>query len=92
MDWKQIVSTVELEMIDEHRCKNNHDADIAILNCYFSLNSEYKWRIVKVWIAGDEEVLDGEADEIGEIKKLTTILIEYCPFCGEKLLTNKMTR
>jgi hypothetical protein len=85
LDWNNILDAVELIVIDEHRCDNMMSEDTAVLKCNSSFHHTIRWRVAKVWIAGSEEVEDGEADEIGEIKNLTTIPIVYCPFCGEHL-------
>ena len=85
MDWNNILDFIELSVVDEHDCNKNKDSEVAVLKCTFALTNEENWRVVKVWIAGDKEVADEEAEEIGEVIKLTTIPIAFCPFCGEKL-------
>lgn len=85
VNWNNILNVVEMRVIDEHRCKEKLYDNNAILKCKSEFNQAIKWVLVDVWIAGKEEVADGEADEIGEVKKLTTIFISYCPFCGEYL-------
>jgi hypothetical protein len=85
MDWNNILDDVELSILDEHRCDNILGEDTAVLKCNSSFHQKIKWRLANVWVAGSEEVEDQQADEIGEILKLTTIPIAYCPFCGEHL-------
>ena len=85
MNWNDILDFAELSVLNKHKCEKNEDEDTAILYCKSSVTGFSNWILANVWIAGNEEVEDGEADEIGEIKKLTTITISYCPFCGDLL-------
>ena len=37
--------------------------------------------------ATDQDVRAGEADERGELVYSTSLCINFCPYCGERLIT-----
>ena len=84
----------EVRVYDQHKCAASlkHD-DVAVL--YVSslyTDSTPDWAMARIWLAGAEEVRNGEAGEVGESMSLTLIAINYCPFCGQKLeLLNNTT-
>lgn len=43
------------------------------------------WYLFRTSFAGEQDVINGEADEIGEITTHLSFCITYCPFCGQKL-------
>ncbi len=63
-----------------------NDASIILAS---SENTPSCWLLAQVWLADEEEVNDGEADELGEVLSSSCFCINYCPFCGE-ILSNKM--
>jgi len=84
-NWQDILIFHELNVEEKHICDHNKDIDIAVINCYSAIDKKKHWVVVQVWIAGEEEVSDGEADEVGEVKQVSVLRIKFCPFCGERL-------
>ena len=77
----------EVRMYDQHKCAVSEEhVDTAIL--YVSSpesDSASDWAMARIWLAGAEEVGNGEASEVGELVSLSLTEINYCPFCGQKL-------
>ena len=81
-EWKEIFKDPEEEIIQSHECgRNDHDT-IGILLTRHVHSPVDVWTLASAWIAGEEEVLDGQADSVGEVKSSSQIAINYCPFCG----------
>ena len=72
-----------------HNCEHNKEHyDTAILNVTSletDSNPEAYWVMAKIWLAGEEEIQDGEAEELGEVMSSFFLSINYCPFCGSEL-------
>jgi hypothetical protein len=85
MDWDTVFAFDDIKVLEEHRCFQNTDEDTFVLYCDKLWCNSHGWLLARLWIAGEEEVFDGEADHIGEIKQRATISIQFCPFCGIKL-------
>jgi len=67
-----------------HYCEENWYKDTDVR--YEKINKEqWSWVLEQTWHASEIEVEDGLAERAGEIISTHTVLISYCPFCGEKL-------
>ena len=85
LEWKEAISDPDIELIEIHTCPQNKKKTTGILKCKFEDTPEQIWMLVSVWIAGKEEVMDGEADYPDEIMSSSMIAVNYCPFCGAEL-------
>jgi hypothetical protein len=83
--WKDVISDPDIDVIKIHTCSRNKKKTAGLLMCQFEDTREPVWMLVNVWIAGEEEVQDGEADYSGEILSTSMIAVNYCPFCGKTL-------
>jgi len=76
-----------VKVYDQHKCAvSEKHVDAAIL--YVSSpqsDSASDWAMARIWLAGNKEIHNGEASELGELVNLSLIEINYCPFCGQKL-------
>ena len=73
---------------EEHKCaENNEYYDIAILrvSCV-ETNSPYYWIAARAVLADEKWVYDGEAERVGEFLDSSFYVINYCPYCGKKLM------
>lgn len=78
--------TTEEDII--HRCDENQYNDVEIK--YQKINVEQKsWVIDYTWYATQGEVDDGITEKVGDVIMSDTLLISYCPFCGNKLTDQK---
>ena len=69
---------------ETHQCKENRDDDVDIR--HEKINKEqWSWVLEQTWFASKFEVEDGIADREGATISTHTVLISYCPFCGENL-------
>jgi len=85
MNYIESLSVIDLVIKSEHMCNRDVGDDVRIIYCRSLTDNVEKWILTKTWIAGEEELLDGEAEYIGEVIQFSTVLIRYCPFCGQKL-------
>ena len=76
-----------VRVYDQHKCAATGGHDEIALLYISSPKSDLPpdWTMARIWLAGSEEVHDGEADEVGEALRLSLIEIKYCPFCGQEL-------
>ena len=51
----------------------------------FDGNACNQWNIYHLYVAEEREVKNGDAKFVGEIITYSSFLINFCPFCGEKL-------
>lgn len=76
-----------VRVYDQHKCAASWERDdTAVL--YVSspdINLEPDWAMARIWLAGAEEVRNGDASAVGDSMNLSLIAIHYCPFCGQKL-------
>ena len=71
-----------------HRCEQNFYHDVGIE--YQKINVEqYSWVIDYIWRAKESDVEESAAENVGDIIRMDTILISYCPFCGKRLTDEK---
>ena len=67
-----------------HQCDANWYKDIEIR--YEKINREqWSWVFGYTWYAAQSEVEDGIANHVGDVIMMDTVLITYCPFCGDNL-------
>ena len=72
----------------EHRCPKNRHEEIYVL--YNTPDGDWssegswgdRWVLRVERIAHEQDVIDGEAEEIGRLMYSDEFIIEYCPFCG----------
>jgi hypothetical protein len=76
-----------VRVYDQHKCAASEEYDDTAILYVSSPDTDLKpdWAMARIWLAGAEEVLSGEASEVGESLDLSLIAINYCPFCGQKL-------
>ena len=76
-----------VRVYDQHKCAATEGYDEIAILYVSSPKSDLApdWTMARIWLAGSEEVRDGEAGEVGEALKLSLIEINYCPFCGQEL-------
>ncbi len=70
-----------------HQCKQLNQSGVEIIYCNFydEQGDEKHWWLHIYKEASEEDVMDGEADEVNEILCSNAIVISYCPFCGQEL-------
>ena len=71
-----------------HKCSDLilDDVEIIYSNFYGEDEEKHQWWFHIYREAKEKDVLDGEADEIGDLLYSSAIVISYCPFCGKKLI------
>lgn len=70
---------------ETHQCKENWYDDVVVR--HEKINKEqWSWVLEQTWVASTLEVEDGLADSEGATISTHTVLISFCPFCGENLL------
>ena len=77
----------EVRVYDQHKCAASEEHNDTAVLYVSSPDTGLKpdWAMARIWLAGAEEVRNGEASEVGESLSLSLIAINYCPFCGQKL-------
>ena len=77
----------EVRVYDQHKCAASEEHDDTAVLYVSSPDTDLRpdWAMARIWLAGAEEVRNGEASEVGESLSLSLIAINYCPFCGQKL-------
>ena len=87
------ITTRELEsesgatVLRQHECAENKLPELLRL-CLVTFGAKDKkeiWEIFSIWVATQEDVKEGEADAVGELMNLSSITVNYCPFCGADL-------
>ena len=84
-------SELELEsasrLAEQHLCEHNELPEHLQVYRVTEVNEEPmdQWEIFSLWLATGEDVMQGEAEEEGELLNLSSIKIAFCPFCGDKL-------
>ncbi|MBU0945829.1 MAG: hypothetical protein KJ804_02820 [Proteobacteria bacterium] len=69
-----------------HNCKQLPEKDIEIVYADFQDNAGIKqWWLHLYREATEKDLMDDEADIIGEILFSNIIVISFCPFCGKLL-------
>ncbi|MBE9515386.1 MAG: hypothetical protein IME93_00260 [Proteobacteria bacterium] len=67
-----------------HNCKENTSNDVRIV--FDKINVEKTaWFCEQTWFASKVEVENGEAENVGDTISFHIFLVNFCPFCGEKL-------
>ena len=71
----------------EHSCaENTFQKFDRLVHCISSHDEKQDaWQLHGIHYADEKEVAMGDAEYIDEITYHSMILINYCPFCGEKL-------
>jgi hypothetical protein len=71
----------------QHECERNDlPENLRILNIVLEgEGSQSGWEFFSIWLANDADVAGGEAEENGELMNLSSVRINFCPFCGEQL-------
>lgn len=68
-----------------HYCKENIYDDVSII--FDKINSgETAWICKQAWLAQKIDVDEGEVENIGDVIGMHQFTINFCPFCGEKLI------
>lgn len=81
---EELGKCLNLDIKSEHICKESSN-DFSIVNVSFSEVPQIDWILAHLLIAKEKDVYDGEAEYIGELLDSYYLMIQYCPFCGEKL-------
>jgi len=71
----------------QHVCEKNELPEHLQVYRVSEVNGEPQahWEIFSLWLATNEDVMLGEAEEPGELLNLSSIKIAFCPFCGAEL-------
>lgn len=77
------------ELAARHLCRRNwyKDTDIRFEKINNALES---WILEQTWYASKKDVIDGLSNQEGKPLNSNTVLINFCPFCGEDLTKIKM--
>ncbi len=87
-------SELELEsgsaLGEPHICAENEIPEHLRIHRVLEIDGDAKnhWEVFSLWLATGEDVLSGEAEEEGELLNLSSMKINFCPFCGAALNTN----
>ncbi|QOX80996.1 hypothetical protein FY034_18590 (plasmid) [Trichlorobacter lovleyi] len=78
------------EIFKRHWCKDEICQNQLITQDAAIFYNSYEktdptWGYFHIWLADEQEVYDGEAEDIGEVMSLHSYGINYCPLCGERL-------
>ena len=87
-NWEQWLEDIRIG--EEHKCSENeeyYDTAILKVSC-IETNSPYYLIAARVCLADDKWVEDGEAEEVGELIESNFFMVNFCPYCGEKLMRN----
>ena len=76
-----------VRVYDQHKCAASGERDDTAILYVSSPDTDLKpdWAMARIWLAGTEEVRNGDASAVGDSMNLSLIAINYCPFCGQKL-------
>lgn len=71
----------------EHCCDVNEIPSHLKTYKVITINGEAQdhWELFSLWLANEDDVDAGEAEHVGELLNLSSIKVQYCAFCGEKL-------
>lgn len=71
----------------EHVCDENKMPNQLLIFHVdeYSGQEQDHFELFTAWISTQEDVASGDARDIGEILNLSSIEVNYCPFCGGKL-------
>jgi len=72
---------------EQHICEKNELPEHLQVFRVSEVNGvpQEQWEIFSLWLATNEDVMVGEASELGELLNLSSIKIAFCPFCGNSL-------
>lgn len=75
------------ELGQGHMCTNNiHPHHLKIYRVKKIAGKAQKhWELFSLWLATPEDVANGDASHEDEVLNLSSIEIEFCPFCGTQL-------
>ncbi len=59
--------------------------EIVFADFYDEDDAEKQWWLHLYKEASEEDIMDGEAHDIGDLLFSSAIVISYCPFCGRNL-------
>jgi hypothetical protein len=69
-----------------HDCDNLRTFLKGDKGTYFTIKQAgERWSLTIIRCASPQEVVMGEAENIGEQQLNYTFLVQFCPFCGQKL-------
>ncbi|NIB42841.1 hypothetical protein HBA55_24760 [Pseudomaricurvus alkylphenolicus] len=87
MNLQELGENTDCEYDKEHRCaENQYPKSDRLVHCISSRDqAQDNWQLHCIHYADQEEVDIGEAEYVGEITYHSMILVNFCPFCGEKL-------
>lgn len=88
MNLDELGDITDSEYDTEHACsKNDFPKFDRLVHCVSSYGELVDlWQLHNIHYADEKEVEIGEAEYIGEVTYHSMIIVNYCPFCGEKLL------
>ncbi|GAB3104804.1 hypothetical protein G8770_21180 [Aestuariicella hydrocarbonica] len=71
----------------EHTCERNEIPDHLKVYRVIAIEGEAQthWELFSLWLANEGDVESGEAETVGELLNLSSIKVNYCPFCGLSL-------
>jgi hypothetical protein len=81
VDWRKYLNE---EISEEHKCAGMLPG-VAVLNGTFCTSSQLSWMMAIFSVASEKDVVDGEAEYIGELLNEQLLAINFCPFCGKEL-------
>ncbi|WP_028293328.1 hypothetical protein [Oceanobacter kriegii] len=87
MNLTELGEITASEYNKEHTCAaNSYPQCDRLVHC----TSQYEqpmdsWQLHNLHFADAEEVALGDAEEVGELTYHSMIVVNFCPFCGEKL-------
>jgi len=84
---KELEEECGCEILSTHNCEENHLPEHLRILCVEldESDSQQQWEFFSIWFANKSDVAAGEAEEVGELMNLSSVKINYCPFCGENL-------
>jgi len=84
---QQLENESETQIIRQHSCDENKIPELLRI-CLVSFDGVERtavWELFSIWIATQADVAEEAADTVGELMNLSSITINYCPFCGIEL-------
>jgi hypothetical protein len=70
---------------DEHLCPTLERRTHYPFYRVRCLRQQGAWYLCHESFAGEQDVIAGEADHVGEVISSLQLLIQFCPFCGIRL-------
>lgn len=90
MNLTELGECTDSEYDMEHSCKENEFQKFdRLVHCIASHDEKHDaWQLHGIHYADEEEVKTGEAEHISEVTYHSMIVVNFCPFCGAKLIAS----